>query len=257
MAGNLVSAGRKPRLRTSVRPRAGRRRYDLSSWCSSSHAPLRPPWFGAALIALAIAIATPTPVRAQQTGTGVFGSMEFRADTFVAIPQWERVIRRIDDEQAVIAGCLANGDACPSSRVESWRRQIESVRSRDPMTQLQEINRFVNNIVPYTTDSANYGVSDYWASPLEFLRRAGDCEDYSIAKYVSLLELGFRDDQMRIVVVMDVLRNLPHAVLSVRINDRNYILDSLVDVVLEDRQMTQYEPQYSVNRTSRWAHLVR
>ena len=165
--------------------------------------------------------------------------MEFRADSFVAIPQWERVIRRIDEEQSVIAGCLADPSSCPSSRVESWRRQIELVRGRGAMAQLQEINRFVNTVVPYTTDSANYGVSDYWASPLEFLRRAGDCEDYSITKYVSLLELGFREDQLRIVVVMDVLRNLPHAVLAVRMNDRD----------LHPRQPCRRRPGRSANDT--------
>ena len=62
---------------------------------------------------------------------------------------------------------------------------------------------------------------------------------------------------MRIVVVMDVLRNLPHAVLAVQIDGKNYILDSLFDSVMEDSLVSQYTPQYSVSRERRWAHIFR
>jgi predicted transglutaminase-like cysteine proteinase len=53
-----------------------------------------------------------------------------------------------------------------------------------------ETNRFLNDW-RYKPDDQNYGQRDYWATPLEFLRRSGDCEDYAIAKYVTLRELGF------------------------------------------------------------------
>ena len=48
----------------------------------------------------------------------------------------------------------------------------------------------------YLEDLANYGLPDYWATPLQFLDRDGDCEDYAIAKFVSLRELGFAADEL-------------------------------------------------------------
>ena len=40
---------------------------------------------------------------------------------------------------------------------------------------------------------------DYWATPIEFMGTgAGDCEDYAIAKYFSLINLGIPEDKLRI-----------------------------------------------------------
>lgn len=189
-----------------------------------------------------------------QNRLGLFGSLEFRTGSIEAIPQWTAVLARIEGQQSAYAAC-DQGD-CPQSGVRQWRQQVGDLASMPPLLQLEAINRFANRAMPYLEDIQNYGRTDYWASPLEFLDRSGDCEDYAILKFVSLLELGFTNDQMRIVVVEDVLRRLPHAVLSVQIDDKVYILDSLFDVVLPHERVTQYAPQYSVNLTTRWAHIV-
>lgn len=209
------------------------------------------------LAALAVAAACWTgEARAEQRG--LFGSLEFEATSLVAVPQWEEVIRRIDEEEQIYRACDSDVSQCPSPRVTAWRAKVESLKNLSPMRQLEEINRFVNDVMPYLTDSENYsGLTDYWAAPLEFLRRSGDCEDFAIIKFVSLIHLGFSHEQMRIVVVMDVLRNLPHAVLAVQIDGKNYILDSLFDSVMEDSLVSQYTPQYSVSRERRWAHIFR
>ena len=191
--------------------------------------------------------ALPAPV-------GLFGALEFQASSPVAVPQWTRVVERLAVERAAVAACGTEPRDC-GPRVLEWRATLQSLRGRNPIDQLREINRFANRIVPYRLDDANFGARDYWASPLEFLRRAGDCEDFSIFKFASLLELGFSDDQMRIVVVWDTLRRLPHAVLAVDLDGQTYILDSQSDIVLPHDRITQYRPQYSVNMTRRWAHV--
>ena len=114
---------------------------------------------------------------------------------------------------------------------------------------------FVNQSV-YVTDAANYGLRDYWATALEFLVRSGDCEDYAIAKYQSLRLLGWPPEALRLVVVQDVLRDLPHAVLAAYLGDAIYILDNLSDTVLEQAQVENYVPYYSVNEITRWAYLA-
>ena len=120
---------------------------------------------------------------------------------------------------------------------------------------MEELNRFINSWT-YRFDQENYGDDDYWATPLQFLRRSGDCEDYAIIKYVSLRALGFPADKLRIVVVRDVLRNIAHAVLAVYLDNDILIMDSLFDGVLPHHQVTFYAPQYSVNEKRRWAHIT-
>ncbi len=71
---------------------------------------------------------------------------------------------------------------------------LKSQAGQRPFDQIQAVNQFLNQW-QYKTDEQNYGQRDYWAAPLEFLRRSGDCEDYAIVKYVSLRQLGFAADR--------------------------------------------------------------
>ena len=57
-------------------------------------------------------------------------------------------------------------------------------------------------------------------------------------------------------MVHDAVRDLAHAVLAVYVDDRVYILDNLTRAVLPQEQMTQYVPYYSINETTRWAHVT-
>jgi len=190
-----------------------------------------------------------------QARRGLFGSFEFRSATLAALPQWMRVVQRMADDKQTYDACAAAVKDCPFPAAAGWLAKVQSLKGLDRMTQLIELNRYFNRW-PYKEDRENYGASDYWASPLEFLRRSGDCEDYAIIKFASLRMLGYENDDLRIVVVMDTLRNLPHAVLSVRMDEKLYIMDSLYDAVLTDDRNNFYVPQYSVNETTRWAHIV-
>jgi predicted transglutaminase-like cysteine proteinase len=125
---------------------------------------------------------------------------------------------------------------------------------RPPIEQLRAVNRFLNDW-RYKSDEQNYGHRDYWATPLEFLRHSGDCEDYAIIKYVSLRQLGFTPEQLRVVVVRDALRDIAHAVLAVYLDGEVYILDNLTKAVLPQERISHYVPYYSINETTRWAHV--
>ena len=80
-------------------------------------------------------------------------------------------------------------------------------------------------------------------------------EDYAIAKYYALLELGFKQDQLRIVAVKDMIRNIGHAILAVYLPDNIYILDNQTVMVLPHDRYKHYIPQYSVNEQFRWMHV--
>lgn len=90
---------------------------------------------------------------------------------------------------------------------------------------------------------------------MQFLRHSGDCEDYAIAKYVTLRQLGFAADQLRLVVLRDTVRDLTHAVLAVYHEDEVYILDNLSRLVVRQAEVPHYVPYYSINETTRWAHV--
>ena len=185
----------------------------------------------------------------------LFGTTEFQAEALRELPQWQAVLARMAAEAPVIASCRAASEHCPTRATRTWARLLHRLDGAPPLTQLREVNRFVNGR-RYRSDAENYGRSDYWATPLEFFRRAGDCEDYVIAKYRSLRLLGVPAERMRLVVLQDVARDLPHAVLAVYQGDAILILDNLTDAVLPQKRLPHYVPYYSINETARWAHLA-
>ena len=206
-----------------------------------------------ALAALAALLAL-APSAAAAATPPLFGTTEFRAESLDALPKWQRVLSQIDRERATYQACARGSKTCPSRAAVAWQSVVRTHAGRPSIEQLQAVNRFLNDW-RYKADDQNYGRRDYWATPLEFLRRSGDCEDYAIAKYVTLRQLGFAPEQLRVVVVRDVVRDLAHAVLAVYLDDEVYILDNLTKAVLPQERITHYVPYYSINESTRWAHV--
>ena len=72
----------------------------------------------------------------------------------------------------------------------------------DEEGQLAAVNGFYNRRIVFAEDSEVWGQVDHWASPLEALEKGrGDCEDYAIAKYFSLLSMGMPVARLRLVYV--------------------------------------------------------
>ncbi|MCZ6495271.1 MAG: transglutaminase-like cysteine peptidase [Alphaproteobacteria bacterium] len=193
--------------------------------------------------------------QAQNVPPRLFGSIEFIGGSLAALPQWVRVLDRIKGESAIYEACHRDINDCPFPAMAAWRAQIRGLEGLPRRRQMAELNRFLNRWT-YRPDQENFDVEDYWATPMEFLDRSGDCEDYAIIKYVSLKALGFPVEKLRIVVVRDVLRDIAHAVLAVYIDNDILIMDSLFAGVLSHKFVTFYKPQYSVNEKTRWAHIM-
>ena len=198
--------------------------------------------------------ADPEPAAALiQPGTGLFGSHEFRS-SLKALPQWTRVMGLAQAQVEALLRCNPERDDCSAAAL-SWQKIMREARGQAPFEQLKTVNSFFNRW-PYRLDIDVYGVSEYWATPPEFLKLSGDCEDYSITKYYALKQLGLPTDSMRIVVLLDTIRGIPHAVLAVKQGAETYVLDNLTDMVLPHRRYEHYQPQYSVNEQYRWAHIA-
>ena len=184
----------------------------------------------------------------------LFDTIEYRGGSLEALPQWQRVLGEIERETPLYRDCGDARTPCEPRALLAWQAMVNSRREDEPLTQLRAVNRFVNRWQA-RTDQENYEAIDHWASPLTFLKHSGDCEDYAIIKYVSLRQLGFGPEQLRLVVVRDVLRDVAHAVLAVHVDQEVFILDNLFQAVLPQHKVSQYLPYYSVNENARFSHL--
>jgi predicted transglutaminase-like cysteine proteinase len=79
---------------------------------------------------------------------------------------------------------------------------VNSLSDVSDQERIKRVNSFINQQVLFGEDSAIWGQVDYWATPLETLgRSAGDCEDFAIAKYFTLLQVGVQPDKLRLIYV--------------------------------------------------------
>lgn len=196
---------------------------------------------------LAVALMMPMPVWA----SGLFGMIEIKVDRIDSIPKWGRALERIRNENML--GLCRKGGLCEERRAD-WFEKLNEWQGLGAEEQMEQVNRWVNQF-RYITDDDNWGVSDYWATPGEFVKKSGDCEDYAILKYYTLRALGWPERALRMVVVHDAVRDIPHAVLAVELEGDNYILDNLATEPLPDRFVRQYTPYYAVNARSRWVFV--
>ena len=165
-----------------------------------------------------------------------------------AFDQWTGILARYEwQHTAARAGCSDNS-TCSSAQ---WEGLLSALKDAPFAVKLEEVNRFFNTVA-YVSDEENYG-SDYWQTPYEFMARGGDCEDYVIAKYLSLKRLGVPARAMRVLVVTTDTQE-PHAVLEVLAGDMPYILDNKVDEVLPESQVHHYAPLYAINESRWWAY---
>ncbi len=194
-------------------------------------------------------VADATAAKKKSSGINLFGTMEFKGK-IKKLPKWSLVLTKMKLWKGYFK--TPNMAGLPSK--SGWAKLKSDAQGLDDMGKLKAVNKFFNQW-PYRLDAGNYGKSDYWASPPEFLKKSGDCEDYSIAKFYALQEFGFSGDQMRIVALKDRIRNIGHAVLAVYLDGEVYVLDNQTVMVLPHTKYKHYVPQYSVNEKFRWMHV--
>ena len=139
-------------------------------------------------------------------------------------------------------------------RISRWQEFVRSVpperrHSGGELQLLGPVNTFFNRL-PFVTDLAHWGVEDYWATPAEAVSSNGaDCEDFSIAKYFALKELGVPIQRLRITYVKALRLNQAHMVLAYypEPNAVPLILDNLQDRVEPASARTDLVPVYSFN----------
>jgi predicted transglutaminase-like cysteine proteinase len=84
----------------------------------------------------------------------------------------------------------------------AWQKLLQDHQESPAEDKLQRVNEFFNRRIEFGTDPEIWGQSDYWATPMETLAKGkGDCEDYVIAKYFTLLNMNIPDTQLRLIYV--------------------------------------------------------
>jgi predicted transglutaminase-like cysteine proteinase len=209
--------------------------------------------FKAALVAMLLLV--PGPVMAGPLFDGSPPSSDFQL-----FPLWKKVLEDMATPQ--LSGGLQPIAFSPSDTVrpcaderhcipQGWTEFLTGLKALSPFSQLDAVNRWAN-ARPYVEDITNWGLPDYWETPGEFTARGGDCEDFAIAKYFSLIRLGFPSHDLRIVIVSDSQAHGFHAVLVAHLGGTVWLLDNQLPAVVPLSSQTHYTPIYSLNEQGWW-----
>ena len=174
----------------------------------------------------------------------LFGAQEKSSSQLRAFTKWSDMFVRFDRQ-------LSSDNLAPE--IIQLQARLRGLQGQSLDQMARAVNTFMN-ARPYITDSRNWGKTDYWATPLEFLQRGGDCEDYAIAKYTALKMLGVPENRLRIAIVQDQIKNIPHAVLIVYTDEGTLVLDNQNKKALSGDAPGRYRPIFSINRQAWWLH---
>ncbi|PHR71470.1 MAG: transglutaminase [Arcobacter sp.] len=145
-----------------------------------------------------------------------------------------------------------------TKRVEIWDRIMQESQNKKVLHKLKNVNDFFNKI-KYKRDLKHWGKNDYWAAPFEFMGTgAGDCEDYAIAKYYSLIKLGIPEHKLRITYVKLLRKRTKyeeaHMVLTYyhKKNSTPIVLDNVNKKLQLASKRKDLKPIYSFNANGLW-----
>jgi len=139
-------------------------------------------------------------------------------------------------------------------RLTAWQNLLEELKDAPEEVKLREVNDFFNQI-RFLDDIVHWKKKDYWATPIEFLvSNGGDCEDFSIAKYYTLKELGVPMKKLSIAYVKALQLNQAHMVLTYYKTPRSQpvVLDNLIPEIKPASKRKDLLHVYSFNGDNLW-----
>jgi len=142
-------------------------------------------------------------------------------------------------------------------RLAQWHHAIVTSKNQPIETKLELANRFFNEHIIWESDDYIWDSEDYWATPLETLGKGqGDCEDYAIAKYTSLVLMGVSPESLRMVYVRADNNGITqaHMVLAwyEKPTSEPLILDNLDPDILPASKRQDLRPVFSFNGKAIW-----
>ncbi|MBP8039161.1 MAG: transglutaminase-like cysteine peptidase [Aeromonadaceae bacterium] len=187
----------------------------------------------------------------------------------LSAPRWTRLLTTVcllpgllfavplsPDDQVAVQTVTSFYGVRAGKRTQGWRELVVKSKQAhwDEQKALTEVNRFFNQLT-FLNDVVLWGRNDYWAAPMEFLGAGGgDCEDYSIAKYFTLLELGVPDEKLRMVYVKSLTYQQFHMVVAYYPTPAAVplILDNIDGIIKPATKRKDLVPVYSFNGSHLW-----
>lgn len=197
-------------------------------------------------------------------------------DRSAAVPRppagWRRIL-------AAVAGCALVGAAgaldfdrllagigqrfgpAAVASFHDWRRLLDEAPALSVPDKLRRVNEFFNRRIRFGEDQQIWGQSDYWATPLETIGKGqGDCEDFTIAKYYTLLNVGVPTENLRLVYVKARIGGpsstiqQAHMVLAwyATPDAEPLVLDNLITDIRPASRRPDLQPVFSFNSQGIW-----
>ena len=117
---------------------------------------------------------------------------------------------------------------------------------------IERVNRWVNKNIESVSDQEHWGVVDRWDYPND---GKGDCEDYLLLKRKMLMEEGFPRSALLVTVVKDK-KGEGHAVLTVKTDRGEFILDNMTDKIVSwDKTGYRFVKRQSQDNPNVWVSI--
>lgn len=174
---------------------------------------------------------------------------------FVAVSAWATEGFRLSD--ALLKSVEKRYGESARLRVFAWDNLMLAGRADMSLSDKEKMiqaNDYFNQ-VEWLSDQEHWGVEDYWATPIETLAsNGGDCEDFSIGKYISLKNMNLDESKLRITYVKSLTFNQAHMVLAYyeTPDAEPLILDNIDKRILPASQRNDLLPIYSFSANSIW-----
>ena len=146
---------------------------------------------------------------------------------------------------------IEHSNKIAKNRIVHYEKTMHTIKRLPKKKQLQKINFYVNGFLPQY-DVVLSGKENNWFTPKEFLKIGyGDCEDYVIMKYYSLIKVGFDEHKLYLTIVKEKFHNSYHMVLSYfpHTNSNPLILDNLSFKILPLSKRSDLRPIFFINST--------
>lgn len=141
-------------------------------------------------------------------------------------------------------------------RLIGWQNFVKETQLQNQVEKekLRLVNNFFN-IYRFISDILHWNQEDYWATPLEFIvSGGGDCEDFAIVKYFTLIALNVPAEKLLITYVKALSLNQAHMVLTYYETPASIplVLDNLIGEIKPASERVDLVPVYSFNGTGVW-----
>lgn len=149
-----------------------------------------------------------------------------------------------------------------ASLFHDWRQNIEDSKALGALEKLRRVNEFFNRRIQFVDDIQVWGQADHWATPIETLAKGkGDCEDFTIAKYFTLLSAGIENEKLRLIYVKARIGGPASNVTQAHMVLAFYptpdaeplILDNLITDIRPASRRPDLQPIFSFNTQGIWA----